>query len=114
LLERNWGHTPRVRGFTGHEHLDRTGFIHMNGRVYDPVVGRFLSPDSFVQFPAFSQNSNRYSYVDNKPTSFTDPTGHFQELSGVEGGTNEDGYGGSGGSGSWTIYSDCVPMDRGG
>ncbi len=31
-----------VRGYTDHEHLDRTGFVHMNGRVYDPRIGRFL------------------------------------------------------------------------
>ena len=36
------------RGFTGHEHLDRTGLVHMNGRVYDPLLGRFLSPDPVV------------------------------------------------------------------
>ena len=47
----------------------------MNGRVYDPVLGRFLSPDPLVQFPAFSQSWNRYSYVNNTPTSFTDPSG---------------------------------------
>ena len=33
------------RGFTGHEMLDDSGLIHMNGRVYDPGVGRFLSAD---------------------------------------------------------------------
>ena len=47
------------RGFTGHEHLDRTGFIHMNGRVYDPVLGRFLSPDPIVVDPTVSQHWNR-------------------------------------------------------
>lgn len=79
LLVRDWDRTPKVRGFTGHEHLDRTGFIHMNGRIYDPVLGRFLSPDPFVQFPMFSQSWNRYSYVDNKPTSFTDPSGFMEQ-----------------------------------
>jgi RHS repeat-associated protein len=33
------------RGFTGHEHLDMFGLINMNGRIYDPVLGRFLSVD---------------------------------------------------------------------
>ncbi len=65
------------RGFTGHEHLDRTGLIHMNGRVYDPQLGRFLSPDPFVQAPANSQSWNRYSYVLNNPLSFTDPSGYM-------------------------------------
>nr|WP_277608381.1 RHS repeat-associated core domain-containing protein [Microbulbifer elongatus] len=64
------------RGFTGHEHLDRTGLIHMNGRVFDPTLGRFLSPDPIVQAPTYSQNWNRYSYVLNSPLSYTDPTGN--------------------------------------
>ena len=37
---------PRTRGHTVHEHLDRTGLIHRGGRVYDPTLGRFLSPVS--------------------------------------------------------------------
>lgn len=63
------------RGYTGHENLDRTGFVHMNGRVYDPQIGRFLSPDPIVQSPGYSQSWNRYSYVMNSPASFNDPSG---------------------------------------
>jgi RHS repeat-associated protein len=51
------------------------GLIHMNGRVQDAVIGRFLSPDPIVQFPFFSQSFNRYSYVLNNPLTFTDPSG---------------------------------------
>jgi len=65
------------RGFTGHEHLDEVNLIHMNGRVYDPVIGRFLSADPFIQFPEFTQSLNRYSYVLNNPLSLTDPSGFF-------------------------------------
>ncbi|GAA5484538.1 RHS repeat domain-containing protein [Haloferula sargassicola] len=64
------------RGFTGHEMLDDFGLVHMNGRIYDPELGRFLSPDPYVQVPEFSQNFNRYSYVLNNPLSATDPSGH--------------------------------------
>lgn len=64
-----------ARGYTDHEMLDRTGFIHMNGRVFDSRIGRFLSPDPIVQFPMFSQSYNRYSYVLNQPKKFVDPTG---------------------------------------
>jgi RHS repeat-associated protein len=64
------------RGFTGHEMLDDFGIIHMNGRIYDAELGRFLSPDPIVQVPEFSQNFNRYSYVLNNPLTYTDPTGH--------------------------------------
>ena len=65
-----------ARGFTGHQHLDSSGFIHMNGRLYDPVLGRFLSPDPIVQAPTNSQNWNRYSYVLNNPLRYTDPSGY--------------------------------------
>ena len=62
-------------GFTGHEHLDNVELIHMNGRVYDPVAGRFLSVDPDPGKPGDSQRLNPYSYVSNKPLSATDPTG---------------------------------------
>ncbi len=63
------------RGFTGHEHMDVFGLINMNGRVYDPVLGRFLHPDNNIQLPNFTQNYNRYSYALNNPLMFTDPDG---------------------------------------
>jgi len=65
------------RGFTGHEHIDEMGFIHMNGRVYDPSIGRFLSADPNIQAPYNTQSYNRYSYVLNNPLKYTDPSGHF-------------------------------------
>ena len=63
------------RGFTGHEHLDRTGLVHMNGRLYDPLLGRFLSPDPIVANPADGQQWNLYSYAGNSPLSYVDPSG---------------------------------------
>ena len=67
--------TKVSRGYSDHEHLDRAGFVHMNGRVYDPRTGQFLSPDPIVENPAFSQSWNSYSYVANSPLSLVDPTG---------------------------------------
>ncbi|MYK81872.1 MAG: hypothetical protein F4024_04710, partial [Gammaproteobacteria bacterium] len=64
-------------GFTGHEMLDAVGAVHMNGRIYDPHLGRFLRADPYVQFPANLQSHNRYSYALNNPLSYTDPSGHF-------------------------------------
>lgn len=63
------------RGFTGHEHILEFDLINMNGRVYDPLVKRFLSPDPYIQLPDFSQNYNRYSYCFNNPLKYTDPSG---------------------------------------
>jgi len=67
------------RGYTGHEHLDKLGLIHMNGRVYDPKLGRFLSADPIIQFSKNMQSYNRYSYVLNNPMSYTDPSGFLSK-----------------------------------
>lgn len=47
------------RGFTAHEQLDEVEIIHMNGRIYDPRLGRFLNADLIVQAPFYSQSYNR-------------------------------------------------------
>ena len=65
------------RGFTGHEHYDRFKVVNANARLYDPVIGRFFSPDPFVQAPDFTQNYNRYSYCMNNPVMYSDPDGEF-------------------------------------
>ena len=69
-----------IRGYCGHEMLNDYQIINMNGRLYDPVLGRFLSPDNYVQTPDFSQNYNRYSYCLNNPLKYTDPSGEFWNL----------------------------------
>ena len=77
------GNTPR--GFTGHEMLDNLGLIHMNGRIYDPLLGRFLSADPEVQFPNNLQSYNRYSYSLNNPVKYIDANGHNVMVSVVAG-----------------------------
>jgi RHS repeat-associated protein len=62
------------RGYTGHEHLDAFGIINMNARLYDPILGRMLSPDNFAH--EGSQGLNRYSYAHNNPLSYVDPDGN--------------------------------------
>jgi RHS repeat-associated protein len=65
------------RGFTGHETLTWFNLVNMNGRLYDPLVGRFLNVDPYLQMPDFSQNFNRYSYCLNNPLRFNDPSGEI-------------------------------------
>lgn len=65
-----------TRGYTGHEQLDNVGLIHMNGRVYDPELGRFISADPIVQAPGNAQSLNRYSYTINNPLALVDPSGY--------------------------------------
>ncbi|WP_044555666.1 RHS repeat domain-containing protein [Shewanella piezotolerans] len=64
------------RGFTDHEHLNEQQLIHMNGRVYDYSMGRFMSVDPFIQSPTSTQSVNPYSYIMNNPLAGTDPTGY--------------------------------------
>ena len=68
--------TPTDRGYTEHEHMDEVGLINMNGRVFDPALGRFLSPDPLVQDPLDAQSFNRYAYLQNNPLWATDPSGY--------------------------------------
>ena len=65
------------RGYTGHEARREFGLINMNGRMYDPILGRMLSPDNYVQDPFDLQNYNRYTYCLNNPLKYTDPSGEF-------------------------------------
>ena len=64
------------RGFTMHEHIDEMGIINMNGRIYDPLIGRFMSADPYIQAPDDLQSHNRYAYVMNNPLNLTDPSGY--------------------------------------
>ena len=65
---------PTDEKFTG-QRLDGTGLYYYNARYYDPSIGRFISPDVYVQFTGSSQSLNRYSYVLNNPLRYIDPTG---------------------------------------
>jgi RHS repeat-associated protein len=87
----NWTYTGILswycfgRGYTGSrllaagKQLDKFGLINMNGRMYDPVVGRFLSVDPFVQPGGGTQGYNRYSYCLNNPLRYTDPSGFIRD-----------------------------------
>jgi RHS repeat-associated protein len=83
------GTQPTERGYTGHEHLDHVELVHMNGRVQDPKLGRFLSADPFVQAPYRSQSLDRYAYAWNNPASLVDPSGFqtspcTEDMSGID------------------------------
>jgi RHS repeat-associated protein len=84
-LQGSWGGPPLTTspqalfGYTGHQHdqdFARVNLVNMVGRHYDPKLGRFLVADPVGVDPYHSQALNRYSYVYNSPTNFTDPTGY--------------------------------------
>jgi len=64
------------RGFTGHEQLDDVGIVHMNGRLFDPMLGRFMQADPLVQDADYLPSYNRYQYCNGNPLSCTDPSGY--------------------------------------
>ncbi len=68
------------RGYTGHEHLPWFGLVNMNARLYDPALGRFLSPDPYVQSECGPQGFNRYSYCLNNPLLYIDEDGEMPLL----------------------------------
>ena len=66
----------RIRaGYTSQEHDPELGLINMKGRLYDPALRRFTTADPYVTEPLNPQGLNRYSYVQNNPMNFTDPSG---------------------------------------
>lgn len=65
-----------IRGYTGHEDLAAFGLINANARLYDPLTGRMISPDSYVPNTYSTQGYNRYSYANNNPLLYTDPDGN--------------------------------------
>ena len=71
------------RGYTSHEHFAEVGIIHMNGRLYDPLLRRFLNADENIQDPYNTQNYNKYGYVLNNPLMYNDPSGEFLAFLGV-------------------------------
>lgn len=73
---KNFDHSITTRGFTGHEMLDEVGLVHMNGRIYDARLGRFLQADPVIDSVTSTQGYNRYSYVHNNPLRYTDSSGY--------------------------------------
>ncbi len=97
------GTKPTALDYTG-QHRDGTGLIYLGSRYYDPVLGRFLSPDSVVD------GVNPYSYLHNNPLNGTDPTGHCDDC---ERSIPIDVYTyGSGANGGWGFNPD--PYGNGG
>ena len=98
------------RGYTGHEHLDQFALINMNGRLYDPILGRMLSPDNYVQNATSTQGFNRYSYCLNNPMVYTDPDGQFANIifGAIMGGFSGFMYGAMTGAKGWDMVGYIV------
>lgn len=68
------------RGYTGQEHLTDFNIINLNGRLYDPLIARMLSPDPYITDAENAQTYNSYSYCNNNPLKYTDKDGEWAHL----------------------------------
>ena len=73
------GAQPGTRGYSTEQWnqgdaLDRFGLVHLGARVYDPVIGRFLSRDPLLA-PRTAATTNPYAFAANDPINLADPTG---------------------------------------
>jgi RHS repeat-associated protein len=98
------GQWNTVFRFTGQEYDAEYALYNYNARLYDPIMGRFISPDPVIQDPYNPQNLNRYAYCLNNPLIYVDPTGNESSYGSY---TGSVGYGGWGGySGTGASFSD--------
>lgn len=75
------------RGFIGERHDPEIGLLYLHARYYDPVIGRFLSPDTLDPIDE-GVGTNRYAYALNDPINKSDPNGHATSKSDPEGGSD--------------------------
>ena len=71
--------TSTDKTYTGQKDLANTGLMDYNARMYSPELGRFIQPDTIVPGATNSQAWNRFSYTQNNPINFTDPSGHDRD-----------------------------------
>lgn len=62
--------------FTDQEYDSEIGLYNYNARLYDPVIGRFITPDALVPDMYDPQSLNPYVYCRNNPLKYVDPSGH--------------------------------------
>ncbi len=70
------GINSSIYKFTDQEFDAESGLYNYDARMYDPIIGRFISPDSLIPDVYNPQALNRYSYCLNNPLRYTDPSGH--------------------------------------
>jgi RHS repeat-associated protein len=101
-----------VQGYTGHNDDTELGLIDMKGRIYDPLLGRFLTTDPLISDMGATQPWHPYAYVDNNPLRYTDPSG-FLKCSAIKPdgrghwvcSTGGGGEGGSTGGGEYDLIT---------
>ncbi|MBP9718302.1 hypothetical protein KBD59_03330 [Candidatus Gracilibacteria bacterium] len=65
--------------FTGQEYDSESDLGYFNARYYNPLIGRFISRDSYMGGTGDTISRNRYNYVKNNPLKYVDPTGNMEK-----------------------------------
>ncbi len=89
------GYLSVTHKYTSQELDAETGLYYYGARYYNPVLGRFISPDTIVPDFRNPQALNRYSYVLNNPLYYNDPTGNYYDM-GFDTSFPDYGFGGGG------------------
>ena len=68
-IDPNWGGNDVTRRrYINQEDLLDAHLIDLNARIYDPALGKFLTPDPIIADISNSQAWNPYDYAGNNPT----------------------------------------------
>jgi RHS repeat-associated protein len=106
------GGAPTDRRYTGQREENGLGLYDYVARRYDPVLGRFLQADTIVPEPGDPQSLNRYSYVNNNPLRYVDPTGHeMTEWDWLNRWYNAHGYFWDAATKFWSVIGDPIFQD---
>ena len=97
-------------GFT-EQHTD-TGLnlINMEGRIYDPKIGRFLTPDPVIQDATLSESLNPYSYAWNNPLKWVDPSGFQDEAPASSTSSDDVSSCGTGCGRQWSLENEAITI----
>ncbi|MFD0588390.1 RHS repeat-associated core domain-containing protein [Paenibacillus sp. GCM10027627] len=63
--------------YAGYQYDNETGLYYLNARYYDADIARFISEDTYRGDPKDPLSLNLYTYVNNEPMMYDDPTGHM-------------------------------------
>jgi RHS repeat-associated protein len=100
-------------GYTGQRNYADFGLMDYNARFYSPTLGRFTQADTIIPDLTDTQSWNRFSYVNNSPIMYNDPSGHGPVVTdcNFNGSCTDTGTGGSGGGGYPAPQPDKVEED---
>jgi RHS repeat-associated protein len=75
---------PATHRYTSQSFDEETGLYNFGARYYDPVIGRFIQPDTVIPNLFDPQAYDRYAYARDNPFEYVDPNGHAWQIFSTE------------------------------